>query len=195
MRVISGTARRILLKTVEGNQTRPTTDRIKETLFNMIAPGLPGGRFLDLFSGSGAIGIEALSRGADCAYFVENQPKALRCIEENLAATKLADRARVFQQDVPMAISTIEREGQSFDLIFIDPPYQSGYEVRVLKALSASALVDEDTLIIVEADIKTDFTFAGEMGFEVYKVKEYKTNKHVFLFLAKNIQEDEEVPI
>ena len=89
MRVIAGSAKRLQLKTVEGMETRPTTDRIKETLFNMISAYIADSNFLDLFSGSGAIGIEALSRGATCAVFVEQSKKAMECIEENLKYTKL----------------------------------------------------------------------------------------------------------
>ena len=88
MRVIAGTAKRLVLKTMEGMDTRPTTDRIKETLFNMLAPDLYGCSFLDLFAGSGGIGIEALSRGAKEAVFVEKNPKAAACIRENLMHTR-----------------------------------------------------------------------------------------------------------
>ncbi len=95
MRVIAGSARRLLLKTVEGLDTRPTTDRIKETLFNVLQNDVPGCMFLDLFSGSGAIGIEALSRGASLAVLIEKNPKAAACIRENLEHTRLADRALV----------------------------------------------------------------------------------------------------
>ena len=91
MRVIAGTARRLQLKTLDGMDTRPTTDRIKETLFNMISAELYDSNFLDLFSGSGGIGIEALSRGAANAVFVEKNPKAMKCIQENLESTKLKD--------------------------------------------------------------------------------------------------------
>ena len=100
MRVIAGSARRLLLKSPEGLDTRPTTDRIKETLFNMLMPNLPDAVFIDLFSGSGGIGIEALSRGANKAYFVENNQKAVACITENLEHTHLSDRAVVLKQDV-----------------------------------------------------------------------------------------------
>ena len=95
MRVIAGTARRLPLKTPKGKETRPTTDRIKETLFNMLAPLVPGSRFLDLFAGSGQIGIEALSRGADYAVFVEQGREAAECIRENLAFTRLEPKARL----------------------------------------------------------------------------------------------------
>ena len=104
MRVISGTAKSLRLKTPEGMDTRPTTDRIKETLFNMLQPLLPGSLFVDLFSGSGGIGIEALSRGADHAYFVENEKRAVFCIVENLRFTRLTDRATVLKTDVLSAL-------------------------------------------------------------------------------------------
>ena len=110
MRVIAGTARSLPLKTPEGLDVRPTTDRIKETLFNMLQWDIPGGIFLDLFSGSGSIGIEALSRGARKAYFVDNAPKAIACIQQNLAFTKMEDRAVVWKQDVCSALGSIREE-------------------------------------------------------------------------------------
>ena len=99
MRVIAGKARRLNLKTIPGIDTRPTTDRIKETLFNILQPELLECRFLDLFSGSGGIGIEALSRGASYAVFVEKNPKAAACIRENLAFTKLAEDGKLLNMD------------------------------------------------------------------------------------------------
>lgn len=104
MRVIAGTARRLLLKTPDGLDTRPTADRIKETLFNMLMPYLPDAVFVDLFSGSGGIGIEALSRGARKAYFVENNSKAIACITDNIEHTHLTDKSVVLKQDVFAAL-------------------------------------------------------------------------------------------
>lgn len=179
MRVIAGTAGSLPLKTPEGTDTRPTTDRIKETLFNMLHSDLPGAVFMDLFSGSGAIGIEALSRGARRAYFVENAGKALQCIQQNLAFTKLEDRAIVIRQDVCSAISRISEE--KVDMIFMDPPYGLNHERNVLAALRDKPYVAQDTLIIVEASLNTDFSWLGDMGFTIKKEKRYKTNKHVFL--------------
>ena len=122
MRVIAGKARRIQLKSMEGMNTRPTTDRIKETLFNMLSQDIYGCHFLDLFSGSGAIGIEALSRGAARAVFVEKNPKACTCIRENLTFTKLADSGTLLNMDVMQALRSLEGKGV-FDCIFMDPPY------------------------------------------------------------------------
>ena len=181
MRVIAGSARSLPLKTVPNDHVRPTTDRIKETLFNMIAPKIPGARMLDLFSGSGAIGIEALSRGASEAVFVERDRAALSCIRENLRFTKLEKNARVLYMDVFRAIPLLESEGKAFSVIFMDPPYDMGLEAEVLKALNGSCLVDEDTLIIYEASLKTDTVLPEESSFEVTRIKTYKTNQHVFL--------------
>lgn len=178
MRVIAGTARSLRLKTPEGMDTRPTTDRIKETLFNMLQPYLPDAVFLDLYSGSGGIGIEALSRGARHAYFVENNRHALTCIAENLQFTRFADRATVLRQDVLSALPGIhEKEA---DVIFMDPPYQSGYEQQALRLLRTLPYVTRNTLIVTEAALDTDFSYVKELGFAVEKEKRYKTNKHVF---------------
>ena len=180
MRVIAGTAKRIQLKTIEGLDTRPTTDRIKETLFNMISEYLADSRFLDLFSGSGAIGIEALSRGAKFAAFVEQNPKAVTCIRENLKATKLEAKANVFATDVISALRRMEGK-EKFDYIFMDPPYDHLLEIQVLEYLHNSDLMSEDALIIVEASLTTDMSYVDELGFSIVKEKIYKTNKHIFL--------------
>lgn len=181
MRVIAGTARSMPLKTIEGMGTRPTTDRTKETLFNVMHQEIPGALFLDLFSGSGAIGIEALSRGAKCAYFVEQNRNALACIRENLKFTRLSDRAVVMECDVMTALRRLEHKTGPFDFIFMDPPYDHDLEKQVLVYLKDSKLADADTTIVVEASLDTDFTDVELLGFEVYKTKRYKTNQHVFL--------------
>mgnify|MGYP003376791821 FL=1 len=180
MRVIAGSARRLLLKTVPGMDTRPTTDRIKETLFNMLQTEIPGCYFLDLFSGSGAIGIEALSRGADKAVFIENNPDAVNCIRENLASTRLEENALVMGNDVIAGLKRLEGHNHRFDVVFMDPPYHQGLEQKVLEYLAASPMVTEDTLIIMEAALDTDFDWLEQAGYHLLKNKEYKTNKHVF---------------
>ena len=179
MRVIAGTARSLPLKTPRGTDTRPTTDRIKETLFNMIQKEVPGSVFLDLFSGSGGIGIEALSRGAKHAYFVENDRNAISCIQENLVFTKFTDKATLIKQDVTAAFSMVPEH--EVDIIFMDPPYRAGYENALFSQLAQQKYVTENTLIIVEAQLSREFDFVTEYGFEVIKEKHYKTNKHVFV--------------
>ena len=180
MRVIAGKARRLPLKTVPGMDTRPTTDRIKETLFNMLQPELLDSRFLDLFSGSGAIGIEALSRGAAFAVFVEKNPKAVECIKENLRFTHLQEQAEVIRGEVDQCLRKLEGEAP-FDLIFMDPPYDKGLERAALEILKTSTLMDEHTLVIVEAAKEEDFGWLAGSGWRLIKTKEYKTNKHVFV--------------
>lgn len=180
MRVIAGSARSLKLKTLDGMDTRPTTDRIKETLFNIINPSIYGSVFLDLFSGSGGIGIEALSRGAKEAVFVENNPKAMACVKENLKFTHLDHKAMTITTDVMDALYRLERD-KVFDIIFMDPPYDRGLEKRVLEYLSGSELIYEDTVIIVEASKDTDFSYLESLGFDLIREKVYKTNKHVFI--------------
>ena len=184
MRVIAGKARRLQLKTIEGLDTRPTTDRIKETLFNMIHYNLERCCFLDLFSGSGAIGIEALSRGARKAYFVENNKKAVQCIEENLRLTRLAEDAVVLHMSVLAAIRELDDTKVYFDFVFMDPPYNKSYEKEVLESLKDTCLIDGNSQIIVEASLETDFSYVNGLGYQIIKEKIYKTNKHIFLKLS-----------
>ena len=180
MRIIAGKNRSLPLKTPKGMQTRPTTDRIKETLFNMISSKIPGGKFLDIFSGSGAIGLEAVSRGAKKVYFIENNKEARTCIKENIRFTKSDAESVVFAQDYLNALRQVESEG-CMDIIFMDPPYGMGFEKNVLQYLSESSLCDDDTLIIVEADLNTSFDYLESLGFEINKYKKYKTNAHIFI--------------
>ncbi len=179
MRVIAGRARSLRLKTPMGMDTRPTTDRIKETLFNMIQSEIPGCIFIDLFAGSGGIGIEALSRGASHAYFVENGKEAISCIQDNLSFTKFSNDATLLKQEVFTALSMIHEK--EVDIIFIDPPYQAGYEEKIFEALSAQPYVTENTLLILEAQKEKSMSFLEEAGYEIVKEKNYKTNKHVFV--------------
>ena len=184
MRIIAGTARSLPLKTIEGQDTRPTTDRIKETLFNIIQDEVPGAYFLDLFAGSGQIGLEAVSRGARYAVFVEKNPKACSCIRDNLSFTKLAEHGKLLNMDVLQALRSLEGE-EAFDCIFMDPPYNHDLERQVLEYLSDSSLADDHTLIITEADLHTDFSYVTDLGYELARSKEYKTNKHIFLHKRK----------
>ena len=189
MRVISGTARSLRLKTLEGMNTRPTQDRIKETLFNMVSSHIGGSCFLDLFGGSGGIGIEALSRGASKAVFVEKNKKAAACIRENLEHTKLSDRAQVICQDAVSAIRMLSGRKEPFDYIFMDPPYGKDLEKQVLLELMHTDLYDEHTVIIVESDLQTSFDYRDGTDLEVSKTKKYKTNMHTFIW---KVMEEEE---
>ncbi|MFA9375690.1 MAG: 16S rRNA (guanine(966)-N(2))-methyltransferase RsmD [Lachnotalea sp.] len=182
MRVIAGLARRLNLKTITGLETRPTTDRIKETLFNMINPDLEGVCFLDLFAGCGQIGIEALSRGAREAVFIENNKAAAACIEENLKVTKLEECASVICQDAFMALKRLENN-YVFDYIFMDPPYNKLLEKQILEYLKNSSLIHKTSVIIVEASLETEFEYLQDLGYHIIKRKEYKNNTHMFIEL------------
>ena len=178
MRVIAGTARRLLLKTPEGMDTRPTTDRIKETLFNMLAPYVYDAKFLDLFAGSGSIGIEALSRGANECTFVELNPKAVKCINDNVDFTKFTKQSKIYKSDSISFVAGLT--SVDYDVIFMDPPYNKLLERNVLEILSNKKFIT-DTLIVVEASKDEDFSYVSSLGFEVIKEKIYKSNKHVFI--------------
>lgn len=181
MRVIAGSARRIPLVAPEGKNTRPTTDRIKETLFNMLQDDIPGCQFLDLFSGSGGIGIEALSRGAKQAVLVEFGKEALECIRKNLEKTKLKRPAVVLPVEVTYGVSKLEKMGQVFDLVYADPPYKKGFEPKILSILADSSIVKKGTEVILETSLDTEPDYIDESRYELLKVKKYKTNQHVFL--------------
>ncbi len=178
MRVIAGTARSLLLKTIDGTDTRPTTDRIKETLFNMLTGYTQEAVFLDLFAGSGGIGIEALSRGASSCTFVEMNPKAVMCVKDNLVHTKFIDKASVYKMDAVSYVSGLKNI--DYDVIFMDPPYGKGLEKAVLTVLAQKEFIT-DAYIVIEARIDEDFSYLDELGFDIVKEKRYKTNKHMFI--------------
>lgn len=183
MRVIAGKARRLKLIAPPGYDTRPTSDQIKETLFNVLMPYLADAVFLDLYSGSGGIGIEALSRGAKKAVFVERAKPAIKCITENLNTTKLAEEAQIYPMEVMSALRQMEGRIQ-FDIIFMDPPYGHELEKEVLYYLASSSLLHKDTLIVVEASNETDFEYVTKdaaLHMDIIKCKRYKTNSHLFI--------------
>ena len=133
MRVITGTARGRVLRTLEGEDVRPTTDRVKEAVFSIIQFEIEGRRVLDLFAGSGQLGIEALSRGAASATFVDMSKDSLSAVKYNLEHTKLGDNAKVVQTD---ALSFLKLTKDKFDIVFLDPPYASSLVVDSMKLLS-----------------------------------------------------------
>ena len=180
MRIIAGTARSLPLRAPEGLDTRPTSDQIKETLFNMLQYDIPSCYFLDLFAGSGQMGLESLSRGGEYSVFVENNRKAAKCIEDNINFTKFDKNARLLVSDAVSALYTLEGK-YKFDIVFMDPPYNKELEKGVLEYLSTSSLLKPDSIIIVEASIETSFDYVEELGYEITKHKKYKTNVHVFL--------------
>ena len=181
MRVIAGTARRRVLVAPVGNHTRPTSDRAKEGLFSMIQHYLAQAVFLDLFCGSGAIGIEALSRGAAQAVFVDNDRHALAALTANLAHTQLAAQAEVLPLAAEVAIRQLSPLGRRYDIIFLDPPYQSEHVTATVQQLHSTNLLAEDGLLVVEQKElapapKTDFALEqvrcyGRTAFLFYRYK------------------------
>ncbi len=150
MRVVTGVARGMRLQTLEGQQTRPTSDRVKEALFNILQFEIEGRRVLDLFAGSGQLGIEALSRGAAECVFIDKNPQAVQVIKENLHHTGLATHTQVLCQD---SLVFLDRTVDAFDVVLIDPPYASGiYETALAKV---APHVRRGGAVTCECDVKT----------------------------------------
>ncbi|MCD8502760.1 MAG: 16S rRNA (guanine(966)-N(2))-methyltransferase RsmD [Bacillaceae bacterium] len=152
MRVISGTCGGRSLKAVPGTTTRPTTDKVKESIFNMIGPFFQGGLGLDLYGGSGGLGIEALSRGFDKMIFVDQNAKAIDIITSNLNLCKLFDKAEVYRNDARRALKAIIKRQMRFDAIFLDPPYKKQRLEEELMIISENRLLLEEGVIVVEHD-------------------------------------------
>lgn len=148
VRVIAGSAKGRILKSVPGSGTRPITDRVKGALFDILGPSIAGTRVLDLFAGTGSVGIEALSRGAVHVAFVERERRAIRTIKENLDITGLAERARVVQEDVFRFLA--RQAGQHFDVVYIAPPQYQGLWARTLQVLDGTSHLAVGGLAIVQ---------------------------------------------
>lgn len=154
MRVISGSAGGLRLKSVEGMSTRPTSDRIKESLFNIISQNIYGSRVLDLFAGTGALGIEALSRGAESSVFVDNSKASIDRIRDNLKSTHLETNTEIIKAEYNFAIEKFSRINIKFDYIFVDPPYGKNLGVLAVEMISHKMVLSTHGFIVVESDIK-----------------------------------------
>jgi 16S rRNA (guanine(966)-N(2))-methyltransferase RsmD len=168
MRVITGTARGRRLKELQGTETRPTTDRVKESIFNIVQFDIEGRRVLDLFGGTGQLGIEALSRGAAEAVFVDNRSVAVRLIKENVEHCGFSEKARVVQGDAIVYLST---EKGKFDLVFLDPPYGSGLMTKALTMATTFDILSEHGIIICESGAEEKLP---EFRAPYAKLKEYR---------------------
>lgn len=169
MRVIAGSARGKKLCSIEGRDIRPTLDRVKESVFNMIAFDLPGSSVLDLFCGTGALGIEALSRGAQSAVLVDESREALAVSEQNLNMTRLSARASLVLSD---SIAFLNGTDQTFDIIFIDPPYQSDLYEKALFAILNRQVLKPGGLVVAEFDKRITPPF--DVGaFQIHREKQY----------------------
>jgi 16S rRNA (guanine966-N2)-methyltransferase len=150
MRITGGQAKGIPIKAPKGTQTRPTSDKVRQALFNVLGADVSGRIVLDLFAGSGALGIEALSRGAANAVLVDKDAASARAIELNLEKTGFSKMAEIIRADFRSALRMISRRGEIYGIVFIDPPYQGGILEDVAKLLSQRPFVARDAIIVVE---------------------------------------------
>ncbi|MGL4392656.1 MAG: 16S rRNA (guanine(966)-N(2))-methyltransferase RsmD [Fusobacteriaceae bacterium] len=172
MRIIAGEAKNRKIKSRKGRETRPTLGSVKEALFSIIAPYIVGSRFLDLFSGTGNIGLEALSRGAKKAIMIEKESEALKIIIENVENLGFTERCRAYKNDSIRALEILGRKDEKFDIIFMDPPYAENLCTKVLKAISKNKVLADDGLIICEHHLFEDL--ADEIdGFKKADTRKY----------------------
>ncbi|MBY0120818.1 16S rRNA (guanine(966)-N(2))-methyltransferase RsmD [Bacillus sp. S/N-304-OC-R1] len=150
MRVVSGIKKGKALKAVPGSSTRPTTDKVKEAMFNIIGPYFNGGIVLDLFAGSGGLGIEALSRGADKAIFVDRDGKAIQTIHENVKICDFEDHTEIYRNEAERALKAVMKRGLIFDIIFLDPPYKKQQLLKLLEIINSENILDEGGTIVCE---------------------------------------------
>lgn len=183
MRVVSGIAKGIPLKAPKGDLVRPTVDRLKETLFNMIQHEVYDAVVLDLFAGSGGLGIEALSRGASETYFCEKNQAAFEIMKENLNKTKLMNHAKLYFGDFIVALPKMAIQKVRFDLVFLDPPYEKAeFYQKSIEFLVEKDMLSDDALIIAETISGLDFSFLEKYDtIWIEKSKIFKTNQYIFM--------------
>ena len=179
MRVITGKARGVTLKTPNGMQTRPTTDRVKEALFSIIQFDIPGARVLDLFGGTGQLGIEALSRGATKAVFVDAGEEACKLIRHNLRLTKLEQEASVIRADY---LDYLKRSKEKFDIIFLDPPYAEVFLENALKLVTEIDILQTNGIIITERPLGKELPWEFP---NFSRSKDYKYGKTILTIYRK----------
>ena len=179
MRVITGKARGVQLKTPEGMQTRPTADRVKEALFSIINFDIPGAKVLDLFGGTGQLGIEALSRGAESAVFVDAREDSCKLIRENLKRTKLEKDAKVIRSDY---LDYLNRCREQYNIIFLDPPYAEVFLENAIKKITEIDILQSDGIIVAERPLGKELPWEFE-GFT--RSKDYKYGKVLLTIYRK----------
>ena len=182
MRVISGTARGTKLYSIDSLATRPTLDRVKESLFNIIREKIEDSIVLDLFAGSGAIGIEFLSRGAKKVYFCEKSHEATQMIYKNLERTRFIDKSKVFEKNYKKCLSELKAENIKIDVVFIDPPYKENLAVKAIEQIISLDLLNKSGIIIVETDEKErELKELEKLQVEVYDLRKYGRVYLIFL--------------
>lgn len=151
MRIIAGELKSRRIQAVPGKETRPTSDKVKEAIFHKLGPYFQGGSVLDLFAGSGSLGIEALSRGMEHAIFVESANKAVNVIQKNIQQLELETQCKVMRMDVSQALSLLAKKSQKFELILIDPPYEQVSYEQILKTIQQHDLLSNNGKVYLEA--------------------------------------------
>lgn len=190
MRIISGVARGTRLLTLEGTETRPTLDRVKEPLFSIIQMHVKDARVLDLFAGSGALGLEALSRGAKSTVFTDISEKAINVINQNIQKIKLEDNAVILNQSYKETLKQMSSQNQQFDIIFLDPPYASGLLQNAMQEISDYKLLAENGIIVVETDMESELQKIQNIGFHIKDIRKY--GRVMLMFLEHNNSKFEE---
>lgn len=184
MRVISGLRRGKKLKTVKGMLTRPTSDRVKEGVFNVLREKIPGSRILDLFAGTGNIGIEALSRGAEEAFFVEKNPQAFKVLKTNVEECDFNKASNLYLMDAFVALKVFKKNNLNFNLIYLDPPYKFSNLEKIIKQIIEFSLLANEGVVVVETGKNTNLP----CGFlNLHKIKEsvYGDTKVTYYQLMK----------
>lgn len=182
MRVISGIARGTKLNSIESLSTRPTLDRVKESVFNIIQNKIQNAIILDLFSGSGAIAIEFLSRGAQQAYICEKNPEAIKMIYSNIQKTRMQDNTVIFNKDYKKTLDLLQQKKIQFDFVYIDPPYQADIAVDSVKRILSLNLLHEKGNIIIETDDeKRELLELEKLNVEITDIRKYGRVSLIFL--------------
>ena len=189
MRIISGTAKGTKLYTLDGPNTRPTLDRVKESIFNIIQNNIYESKVLDLFSGSGAIGLEFASRGASCVYLCDNSKEACEIIKKNIIKTHLEKKVKLYNLDYLEFIK--KSKNKKFDIIFLDPPYKTDYIEKAIKELINCKILYDETLMIVETDEENIINKINEIK-EIELIDKRKYGR-VFALLYKQVDRKEDI--
>lgn len=189
MRIIAGQNRGRKLKAVPGMKTRPTADRVKEAVFSSIDSMLYGGSILDVFSGTGSIALEAVSRGAKCAVLIEQDPDALKVIAENIRLCGQEEACTVCKGDALRQLKQLAAQKQQFDVIYLDPPYQAGLYAHALQCIAEGQLLRQNGVILVESAKNTSHSVENSIFF-IYKEKYYGDTK-VTYFKYNSVNKEE----
>ncbi|MGB9779249.1 16S rRNA (guanine(966)-N(2))-methyltransferase RsmD [Caldanaerobacter sp.] len=184
MRVISGSLKGRKINSLVGEEVRPTSDRVKEALFNILMGRIESSVFLDLFAGTGNVGIEALSRGAEFCYFVDKNLSSIRCIIENINKLNLKPFCRILHMDAFVALDMFHKKGIKFDIIFLDPPYHQNLSEKALKRIASLEVLKEGGVVVAEIHKREELK---ERYGNLKKVKENRYGETILVFYEEEL--------